>query len=239
MSLGIYLILLKLLLSYFLSLPECSYKDKDEAPLLQQANQIYLALAIENLSSETFLMAYEGYSKLLSQQYLIRDTILTIIDYSKPSDQERLFVIDMKNRKLLCKSLVAHGKGSGEKVAQSFSNQPSSHKSCLGFFITGNSYNGKHGYSLRIVGVENGINCNALSRTIVFHGASYVNKKYIEKNGRLGRSFGCPALPFESNQSIIDSIKNSSCIFIFGRDESYFKNTNLINPSSYSQIVVE
>jgi hypothetical protein len=239
MNPGVNLILIKLILSLFFPVPESNGDNLDEIPLRQEAYLIYSSLVVKDLSFETFCLAYEGYNKLLGQHCLIRDSILTIIDYSQPSDHERLFVIDLKNQKLLFKSLVAHGKGSGEKNAESFSNQPFSHQSCLGFFITGDSYFGKHGYSLRIKGMENGINSNALSRAIVFHEASYVSINFIEQNGRLGRSFGCPALPVEKNRLIIDTIKDASCVFMYAREESYFKKTNLINSSLYSQTIAE
>ena len=238
MNPGIILIASFLIPGFFpLSEPEIDIEL--ETSIQQKANILYTHLSIEGLSYETFLLAYQGYNRLLDQHSINRDTILTIIDYSKPSDQERLFVIDTKNQKLLFRSLVAHGKGSGEALARSFSNQPASHKSSLGFFITGDSYNGKHGYSLQIEGVESGINDNALSRAIVFHQASYVNSDYIKKYGRLGRSFGCPALPVEYNQAIINSIKNSSCLFIYAPDEQYFRKTKLVNSMLYSQTTAQ
>ncbi len=239
MNLGVQVIFINLLLSFFLvSTPE-SIEKETKSNLVQEADEIYLELALYDLPFETFLLAYEGYSTLLNQQALNRDSILTVIDYSRPSDQERLYVFDLKNRKLMFKSLVAHGKGSGERIARSFSNQPASHKSSLGFFITGNPYNGKHGYSLQIEGIEKGINNNAKSRAIVFHGASYVSLHYIAKNGRLGRSFGCPALPLEISRPIIDSIKDSSCVFIYAPDKIYFLKTNLISSSMHLQTIAQ
>ena len=238
MNPGIILTVFFLIRSSFL-LPEPEIIKEIEISLQQKANILYSHLSIEGLSYETFLLAYQGYNRLLDQHSIDRDTILTIIDYSKPSDQERLFVIDIKNQKLLFRSLVAHGKGSGEVVPQSFSNQPASHKSSLGFFITGDAYNGKHGYSLQIEGIENGINDNAFSRAIVFHKASYVSTDYIKKYGRLGRSFGCPALPVEYNQAIINTIKNSSCLFIYAPDEQYFQKTKLVNSMLYSQTTAQ
>ena len=238
MNPGIILTVFFLIRSSFL-LPEPEIIKEIEISLQQKAKILYSHLSIEGLSYETFLLAYQGYNRLLDQHSIDRDTILTIIDYSKPSDQERLFVIDIKNQKLLFRSLVAHGKGSGEVVPQSFSNQPASHKSSLGFFITGDAYNGKHGYSLQIEGIENGINNNAFSRTIVFHKASYVSTDYIKKYGRLGRSFGCPALPVENNQAIINTIKNSTCLFIYAPDEQYFRKTKLVNSMLYPQTTAQ
>lgn len=228
------IIIVSLLFSSFPLLPEPKTTTGTNTFLLLKANNLYSSLSAEGLSFETFFMACQGYYQLLAQHSIDRDTILTIIDYSKPSYQERLFVIDTKNMKLLYHSLVAHGKGSGETMAMSFSNQPASHKSSLGFFITADSYMGKHGYSLRIDGIENGINNNALSRAIVFHEAQYVSSDFIKKYGRLGRSFGCPALPVEISRDIINTIKNSSCLFIYAPDEQYFQKSKLVNSKLYS-----
>lgn len=155
--------------------------------------------------------------------------IMTIIDFSKPSTDKRCFVIDMDNRNLLFHCFAAHGKNSGENFAASFSNKPESLKSSLGFFLTAETYSGKHGYSLRLDGLEKSINDNARSREIVIHGADYVSQEFIDKHGRLGRSWGCPALPPEISKAVIDKISQGSCLFIYGRDESYFENSDFIN----------
>jgi hypothetical protein len=167
------------------------------------------------LDTQAFRLAFSGYQELLEKNLLKNDSLLTIVDYSKTSDKERLFIIDIKNRKIVDKSLVAHGQQSGTLLAQKFSNRKQSHMSSLGLFLTSSTYFGKHGYSLRIDGLEKGINDNARERAIVFHGANYVSRNYIGQNGRLGRSFGCPALPYEKNSEIIDRIKNGSCLFIY------------------------
>lgn len=239
MNLGVFLIFLRIILNFFINPPEPNNENEVGTPLFLEAQSLYSNLAAENLPFKSFFLAYQGYTTLLHQHMLIRDSILTIIDYSQPSDRERLYVIDVKNQNLLYKSLVAHGKGSGEIMAESFSNKPASHQSSLGFYTTGQPYYGKHGFSLRIDGLENGINNNARTRAIVFHGASYVSMRYIEKNGRLGRSFGCPALPLESSRQIIDSIKDNSCVFIYAPDAQYFSRTDLINPNLYSQIILQ
>jgi|WetSurMetagenome_2_1015567.scaffolds.fasta_scaffold21174_3 hypothetical protein len=174
------------------------------------------------ISFEIFSKAMLGFRQIES---LKNKSIITIIDYSKSSSEKRFFVIDIKNKKLLYKCLVSHGKNSGEDYAVNFSNEEGSLKSCLGFFITGETYSGKHGYSLRIDGVEKGINDNARSREIVIHGADYVSQKFIEKYGRLGRSWGCPALPEELAKDIIDVISNGSCLFIYARDKFYNKSS--------------
>jgi hypothetical protein len=201
-----------------------------------KVSDIYRELNVNELSYNAFLLAYDGFSQIHNRQLLQNDSLLTIIDYTLPSNQKRLWIIDIKNHKILENSLVAHGKASGTLRAESFSDIPQSHQSSLGFFVTGKTYNGKHGYSLTIDGIEEGINENARKRAIVFHGASYVSTTFIEKNGRLGRSFGCPALPVEDNTRIIDLIKDCSCVFIYSPDQNYLTHSKLITPRYFSQI---
>jgi hypothetical protein len=155
--------------------------------------------------------------------------VITIIDFTQPSDQERLFVIDMVDEKIIYKSFVAHGENSGENYATNFSNNPESHQSSLGYYLTGKSYIGRHGYSLLLDGLEKGINDNARNRAVVIHGAPYVSQRYIDSNGRLGRSFGCPALPEETASEIIDAIQEKSLLFIYSSDRNYCKNSSFFN----------
>ena len=164
------------------------------------------------INFDVFKIAMTGYYQLNQK----KKNIITIIDYSKPSTKERFFVIDIDNNKLLFNCLTAHGKNSGNNYASKFSNIPGSKMSSIGFFITAETYSGKHGYSLKLDGMEKDINDNAKKRAIVIHGANYVSKSFIHKHGRLGRSWGCPALPNELSESIIDTIKNGSVLFIFG-----------------------
>lgn len=160
-------------------------------------------------------MAFNGYFTLKSEKLLKNDTILTIIDFSSPSTEQRFFILDLKNCKIVKNTLVAHGMNSGVNTAESFSNNRHSNKSSLGLFLTQETYEGKHGYSLRLDGMNKGINDNARKRAIVIHGADYVSEKFIETNGRIGRSFGCPALPLSEINEIIDIIKDGSCLFIY------------------------
>ncbi len=145
----------------------------------------------------------------------IRNTrYVTIIDYSKPSDVKRMSLIDLQTGKVE-KYLVSHGKNSGWEYATSFSNRPESHRSCRGFFVTGKEYSGKHGVALQLVGLEKGVNDNALRRGIVIHGANYVSMRSVMLNrGRLGRSLGCPAIPVEVAESVISRIKDGSLVYI-------------------------
>jgi hypothetical protein len=180
----------------------------------------------KTLSFEVFNTAVIGYRKI---DLIRKKDLITIIDFTKPSTEKRFFVIDIYNKKLLYHCFVAHGKNSGDNLAVSFSNKPESLKSSLGFYITAETYSGKHGYSLRLDGLEKSINDNARLREIVIHGADYVSQQFIDKHGRLGRSWGCPALPVEITREVIDKISNGSCLFIYGKDKNYFVNSDYIN----------
>lgn len=178
------------------------------------------------LSYDVFELAVRGMQKIGD---VPNKKVITIIDYSKPSSKERFIVIDLVNKQILYKTLVAHGRNSGEVIAGSFSNTSESKKSCLGFFLTGETYSGENGYSLSLDGLEPGINDNARRRSIVIHGADYVSKGFIQKYGRLGRSWGCPALPVSVSKEIIDKISKGSCLFIYGNDQEYLKSSKIIN----------
>lgn len=173
---------------------------------------------------EVFRMAMFGYLNIEPKN----KNVLTIIDFSKPSTEKRFYLIDLKNDTLLINTWVAHGKNSGEDTAVVFSNINNSRMSSPGFFVTAETYEGSHGYSLRIDGIEKHINNKARKRFIVIHGADYVSEDFIKKNGRLGRSWGCPAVPNELSKPIIDLIKNGSCIFVNVNDPEYFKKSKLI-----------
>ena len=177
---------------------------------------------------EVFMLAMQGRDSLHRAGKLPRPNILTIIDLSMSSAKKRLWVIDLDRRKVLENSLVAHGRNSGELLARSFSNKAGSMQSSLGFYVTGEIYQGKHGYSLKLDGMEPGINDNARDRAIVIHGAHYVSRQFIERYGRLGRSFGCPALPLAKNKRIIDLIKDGSCLFIYYPSNVYREKSTLI-----------
>lgn len=165
-----------------------------------------------------FRRAVEGFYKIPDR----RKDILTFIDFSKPSTDKRLWVIDMARRTVLFNSHVAHGRNSGGNYATSFSNASGSYQSSLGFYLTENAYNGGNGYSLVIDGLEPGINDNARARAVVIHGAAYANPSVIASAGRLGRSLGCPALPEAITRDVIDTIKDGSVLYIYADEPEYF-----------------
>ncbi|MEO6949449.1 MAG: murein L,D-transpeptidase catalytic domain family protein, partial [Ginsengibacter sp.] len=184
------------------------------------------------LSEDAFDYALSGYEYLKAQGKLTNDDVLTIADFSLPSSQKRLFVIDLKNEKILFNTYVAHGRNSGKETANSFSNDPESFKSSLGFYVTKNTYTGTHGFSLRLEGEEKGINDNAMSRAIVMHSADYVNKSLINSQGYIGRSLGCPALPKEVYKPIIQKIKDGSCLFIYSSESNYLAKSSLLQKAN-------
>ena len=163
---------------------------------------------------ESFAVALKGFYSL-KEKGLIKKDIITLVDFSLSSNTKRLWVIDLITGDVLFHSLVAHGRNTGEEFASNFSNSAESYKSSLGFYATGEIYNGKHGMSLKLDGLEKGVNDNARARGVVMHAAEYVSNSFIKNNHRLGRSQGCPAVPVELSKEIISVIKNKSCFFIY------------------------
>lgn len=186
----------------------------------EQALSIYnlAGLATTGLDYQVFLKGLTGYQNLKGMN-LIQGTkaILSVVDLSMPSTAKRLWVIDLSAHKILFNTLVAHGRGSGEKMAEKFSNTPSSNQSSVGFYTTAEVYSGKHGRSLRLDGLDAGLNSMARERAIVVHGADYVSQDVINATGRLGRSQGCPALPMDLFSDIINDIKGNTLLFINGQ----------------------
>ncbi|WP_090106805.1 murein L,D-transpeptidase catalytic domain family protein [Chitinophaga sp. CF118] len=190
---------------------------------------LYQSLKLDSLglSREAFKYAISGMEKLEEAGKLSNADLITIVDFSLPSSKKRLFVIDLKNGKVLFNTLVSHGRNSGAAVATEFSNAPESFKSSLGFYITGETYKGEHGYSLRLQGEEAGINDNALSRGIVMHSAAYVNDKLVRLQGYIGRSLGCPAIPEKVHKLIIEEIRNGTCLFLYSPDKYYMAHSKM------------
>ena len=189
---------------------------------------LYRSMQLEGVVNwKAFRQAVAGYHKIENR----RRDILTLIDFSRPSTAKRLFVFDMKQRKLLFSSVVSHGKNSGENYATSFSNEYGSYKSSLGFYLTESTYQGKNGYSLILEGLEKGINDRARERAIVMHGAAYANPSVVSKGGRLGRSFGCPAVPQKLTRPIIDTIKGGSVMYIYAETPDYLAHSSVLGNS--------
>lgn len=154
---------------------------------------------------------------------------LAVIDFSLPSSEQRLWIFDLRNMKLILRDWVAHGKQSGNNLAQRFSNQVGSHQSSLGLFLTAESYTGKHGLSLRMEGLEPGFNDKARERAIVIHGANYVNPKWIDVQGRIGRSLGCPAVRKEIAPLVVDQLKQGQFVFSYYPDDHWLNTSSLLN----------
>jgi len=195
-------------------------------------NDIYSALNLSDsgLSRKAFDLAIKGLKKLNEEGKLQNPNIVTIADYSQSCNKKRLYVIDLQNKRLLFNTYVAHGRNTGGEFAKSFSNKEGSLKSSLGFYITENPIVGSHtGFALLINGVEKGFNDLAIKRAIIIHAAEYATEKFIQKYGRLGRSFGCPALPPEFNKLIIDQIKGGTCLFLYNPEPNYISSSTLLN----------
>ncbi|NGM61892.1 murein L,D-transpeptidase catalytic domain family protein [Sphingobacterium sp. SGG-5] len=193
----------------------------ERSPLEILYQEIDLA---DKLKYEVFEMAMLGFDNLS----LRNKDIITIVDFSLPSTDKRMYVIDLKNKKLLFHTIVSHGRNSGDKYATSFSNRHGSFQSSLGFYITEGTYVGGNGYSLVIDGIEKGINDQAKARAVVIHGADYCSTSFIKNTGRLGRSYGCPALPRELTKPIINTIKNGTGLFIYADNVEYMANSTLV-----------
>jgi hypothetical protein len=155
--------------------------------------------------------------------------LLTIIDYSRPSTERRLWVLDLARRRVLFYEFVAHGRNTGENFAEEFSNQPGSLQSSLGLFRTEETFEGRHGLSLRLTGLEAGFNDRAYDRAIVLHGASYVNRSFIAQHGRLGRSWGCPVVDRAVHRRIIDRIKDGTALFVYYPDDEWLRESDFLS----------
>jgi hypothetical protein len=178
---------------------------------------------------EVLKYGIKGYIKLQEEEKIPQGKPLTLIDFTLPSSEKRMWIIDMSDGTIIHHGHVSHGRNSGDLIASKFSNLSSSYMSSLGFYLTGETYQGKHGYSLRLDGLEKGFNDKARDRAIVIHGADYAKEAFISQTGRLGRSLGCPALPHEIVAEVIDIIKDKSCLFIYGNDQQYLQKSNFLN----------
>lgn len=188
-----------------------------------------MGLADSGLCEQAFEYAWVGYAKLQKKGLLHNTNVLTVCDFSQSSSQERMYVIDVKNHKLLYRTFVAHGINSGDEFANSFSNSDESCKSSLGFYVTSSTYYGSNGLSLRINGLDRGFNDHAYRRNIVIHGASYVSLRILHKYGVMGTTFGCPAIPTEMTDQIIPTVKDGSCFFIYYPSKKYISQSTVLN----------
>lgn len=181
------------------------------------------------LDFEVFRYAYIGYQSLKNQNRLNEKEIFSIIDFSKDANSKRFFTIDLENKQVIYHTYVTHGRKSGDRLTNSFSDIKESNKSSLGFYITGNTYIGSKGYSLQLHGDEKGYNSNMAQRGVVIHTADYANEDYIKRNGRLGRSLGCPVLPENIYKQVIETIKEKTMIFAYYNDAKYLKTSRYLN----------
>ncbi len=193
----------------------------DEATLVH-----HIAGGVRGPSRRALEAALEAYAEASRQGWVAHERVLTLIDYTRPSSEPRLWVIDLVERRVLYHELVAHGRFSGDDRTTRFSNTPGSLMTSLGLFVTDQPYIGRNGYSLRLHGRTPGINDNAYERAIVVHGAPYVNEGTVARLGRLGRSWGCPAVPAAVARGLIDVIKGGSVLFAYGGDASDQRLTN-------------
>ena len=204
--------------------------EEPALPTIKQDVYDFLNLSQLGLSKEAYQFAIKGFNKLKEQGQLLNASVLTIIDFSQSSNNKRLYVIDLYKKALLFNTYVAHGKNTGNEYAEKFSNIPGTFQSSLGFYITENMAIGsKVGLSLILKGIEKGINDKAREREIIIHGADYATEDFIKKNGRLGRSFGCPSLPPDLIKPVAESIKEGTCLFIYKHDDNYIHKSSVLN----------
>jgi hypothetical protein len=204
--------------------------ELDKSVINQYSLYVTMNLAEKGLSNEVFRLALKGYYKLKIQGKLRNPDILTIADFSQSSKNKRLYVIDLSQKVILFNTYVTHGRNTGEEYAEHFSNVPGSNESSLGFYITkGEQVGHSVGVSLVLDGMEKGFNDNAMKRGIIMHGGDYATEYVVRKIGRLGKSYGCPVLPPDEIQPVVETIKDGTCLFIYQYDYLYLTNSPLLN----------
>jgi hypothetical protein len=204
-------------------------KSEKAANAVTSSEELYKSIPFETgheLNEEVFFKALTGFENLKKAGLINKEShLLTVCDFSMSSNTKRLWVIDTEEKKVLFNSLVAHGKNTGEEFATNFSNTESSLQSSLGFYITDATYDGDNGYSLRLLGMDKGFNDAAYKRAVVMHGADYVSEEFAAMHKRIGRSWGCPAIPKDLTQPIINTIKGRNCLFIYYPDQNYLSKS--------------
>ena len=201
------------------------------AAFAEEVSNLYTQIDLKQagLTKKAFEYALKGYYYLLDHHWLNKTNILSICDLSQSSRNRRLYVVDLEQKKVLINTYVAHGHNSGKEFANSFSNNPSSHKTSLGFYVTQGTYYGNNGLSLKVRGMERGFNDRADGRNIVVHGSEYVGPDFLQMNKFCGRSYGCPAVPADESENIIDLIKEGSCLFIYHPTKKYISRSKILN----------
>lgn len=179
------------------------------------------------LSSNVATLAFNAHETARQRGFTHSD-ILTIIDYSLPSTAKRLWVVDLRKNKMIVNTVVSHGAHTGDLYARSFSDQPGTHKTSIGVYVTDQTYSGSHGISLRLKGLERGFNANAYSRAIVVHGARYVGEGINMVGRGIGRSWGCPAIPAQIASSVINTIKGGSVLVAYYPDKKWLTHSQFI-----------
>jgi len=193
------------------------------------AREHFAGAALGSIEPDVFELALDAASCAVRTGRVANPKTLTVIDYSRPSTEPRLWVVDLASKQLLYEELVAHGQGSGGATATMFSNEPETHRTSLGLFKTDDTYVGKNGYSLRLDGLDAGINDRARERAIVMHGAPYVSEAFVKANGRLGRSWGCPAIRNDIAREMIDRVKGGSLVFAYHRSAGLAKKSKFLS----------
>jgi hypothetical protein len=188
---------------------------------------LYTSIGLEKIGMnyDVFRYGMIGFYSLKQSGKVSDRNLVSFIDFTKPSTEKRFYTVDLDSRSVKFHSLVSHGRNTGENIAKSFSNKEHCNQSSLGFYITGETYVGSKGYSMRLDGVDGNYNSNMRNRAVVMHDAEYVSDSWVKKYGRLGRSQGCPALPKEICKTVIDTIKDKTVIFAYYNDADYLKSS--------------
>ena len=206
------------LISYYGCAPAAGYSPTQLAALLKLAPK---------LAPQALEAALTALKRLLASGAKVRSDVITVIDYTKPSTEHRLWVFDLAHTRVLFDELAAHGRNSGDNRAMRFSNAPDSLMTSLGVFLTGETYIGKHGLSLRLEGLEKGFNDNSMARAIVLHAADYVSDAIANATGRIGRSWGCPAVRPEISRPLIQTLQGRSLVLAYYPDGAWMRNSKL------------
>lgn len=211
--------------------PELPVEVKVKKTFKEKVADLYDAFSMNNSTMpniSVFEKAISGYTKL-DEAGKVSNPLLTVIDFNLSSKMKRMWILNMDTKEVVFNTYVAHGKNTGVEFAKNFSNKVNSHQSSLGFYVTGETYYGKNGLSLFIDGMEKGFNSKARERYVVIHGADYAEPEFINRYGRLGRSYGCPAVPNKIAKDLIHRIKGKSVVYIHKSDENYLKNSDYLN----------